>query len=236
MAEEIVNTSQEVTTPPVNESNSTNDVSLQLKEANERAAKAELIAEQESKRAKELEKQFKNAKSKIGQYYDDRNQALEDQGAFKPLWEEANKTNQEMQKENASLKQQLDDLKNSYEISTTKQSALAEISKQGAIDSQQVLTLIESKIQRNAKGDVVVLDGGVEQDLSRYITSLKSPGSNFYHHFRANNTAGMGAKPSPVANTGGNVNNPYKTKNITEQLIMEKEDPNLAAVLKAEAS
>ena len=235
MAEEIVNNSQEVVTPPVNESNSTNDISVQLKEANERAAKAELLAEQEAKRAKELETQFKNAKSKIGQYYDDRQQALEDQGAFKPLWEEANKTNQEMQQENASLKQQLDDLKNSYEVSTTKQKALSEIANQGAKAPDQLLLLLGDKIKRNSDGKLVIIDGGVEQDFTNFISSLKSPGSNFDHHFNPSNKSGMGAKPSPISNVSGGTDNPWKNGNLTQQLIMEGENPDLAAVLKREA-
>ena len=86
--------------PPVN------DLAKQLQEANERAAKAEALADQQRKAAEEAEQKFKNAKSKIGQYYDDRNKALEDQGMYKPLWEEANKTNQEMQNEENNLKQQ----------------------------------------------------------------------------------------------------------------------------------
>ncbi len=92
--------------PPVN------DLARQLQEANERAAKAEALAQEKSKLAEETEQKFKNAKSKIGQYYDDRNKALEDQGMYKPLWEEANKTNQEMQNEVNNLKQQIQDLQN----------------------------------------------------------------------------------------------------------------------------
>ena len=58
--------------------------------------KLQKLREKQRKAAEEAEQKFKNAKSKIGQYYDDRNKALEDQGMYKPLWEEANKTNQEM--------------------------------------------------------------------------------------------------------------------------------------------
>ena len=57
----------------------------------------------------EKEKAFQNAKSKIGQYYDDRKKSLEDQGMYKPLWEDANKTAQEKDKEIGSLKTQIDD-------------------------------------------------------------------------------------------------------------------------------
>ena len=221
----------EVTTPapPVN------DLAKQLQEANERAAKAEALADQQRKAAEEAEQKFKNAKSKIGQYYDDRNKALEDQGMYKPLWEEANKTNQEMQNEVNNLKQQIQDLQNSNEAANTKQEALAAISNLGAINAEQTLSLLQGKLQRNAEGKVVVLNGGVEQDFNTYLSSLKNPGSGWEHHFKPSSAAGMGAKPSPVANAGGGQPNPWKTGNITQQMLISEQDPQLAAVLKQEA-
>ena len=233
MAEETVNNEQEQSTPVVSDSQP--DLSAQLKEANERAARAELLAEQQKKLAEDMTEKFKTAKSKIGQYYDDRKQALEDQGAYKPLWEEANKTNQDLQAKIAQLEQENQDIKTSNDKANTRQTALAAISNLGAINAEQTLSLIESKLQKNAQGEVVVLEGGVEHNLTAHLTSLKNPGSGWEHHFKASSAAGMGAKPSPVGSAGGNVNNPYKSKNITEQLIMEAENPDLAAVLKAEA-
>ena len=233
MAEETVNNQQEQSTPVVAESKP--DLSAQLKEANERAARAELLAEQQKKLAEDMTEKFKTAKSKIGQYYDDRKQALEDQGAYKPLWEEANKTNQDLQAKIAQLEQENQDIKTSNDKANTRQTALAAISNLGAINAEQTLSLIESKLQKNAQGEVVVLEGGVEHNLTAHLTSLKNPGSGWEHHFKASSAAGMGAKPSPVGSAGGNVNNPYKSQNITEQLIMEAENPDLAAVLKAEA-
>ena len=216
-------------TPPVN------DLAKQLQEANERAAKAEALADQQRKAAEEAEQKFKNAKSKIGQYYDDRNKALEDQGMYKPLWEEANKTNQEMQNEVNNLKQQIQDLKSSNEAANTKQEALAAISNLGAINAEQTLSLLQGKLQRNAEGKVVVLNGGVEQDFNTYLGSLKNPGSGWEHHFKPSSAAGMGAKPSPVANAGGGQPNPWKTGNITQQMLLSEQDPQMAAVLKQEA-
>ena len=216
-------------TPPVN------DLAKQLQEANERAAKAEALAQQKSKLAEETEQKFKNAKSKIGQYYDDRNKALEDQGMYKPLWEEANKTNQEMQNEVNALKQQIQDLKNSNEAASTKTEALAAISNLGAINAEQTLSLLQGKLQKNAEGQVVVLNGGVEQNLTNYLTGLKNPGSGWEHHFKPSSAAGMGAKPSPVANAGGGQPNPWKTGNITQQMLISEQDPQMAAVLKQEA-
>ena len=215
--------------PPVN------DLAKQLQEANERAAKAEALAQQKSKLAEETEQKFKNAKSKIGQYYDDRNKALEDQGMYKPLWEEANKTNQEMQNEVNALKQQIQDLKNSNEAASTKTEALAAISNLGAINAEQTLSLLQGKLQKNAEGQVVVLNGGVEQNLTNYLTGLKNPGSGWEHHFKPSSAAGMGAKPSPVANAGGGQPNPWKTGNITQQMLISEQDPQMAAVLKQEA-
>ena len=216
-------------TPPVN------DLAKQLQEANERAAKAEALAQQKSKLAEETEQKFKNAKSKIGQYYDDRNKALQDQGMYKPLWEEANKTNQEMQNEVNALKQQIQDLKNSNEAASTKTEALAAISNLGAINAEQTLSLLQGKLQKNAEGQVVVLNGGVEQNLTNYLTSLQNPGSGWEHHFKPSSAAGMGAKPSPIASTGSGQPNPWKTGNITQQMLISEQDPQMAAVLKQEA-
>ncbi len=215
--------------PPVD------DLTKQLQDANERAAKAEALADQQRKAAEEAEQKFKNAKSKIGQYYDDRNKALEDQGMYKPLWEEANKTNQEMQNEVNNLKQQIQDLKSSNETANTKQEALAAISNLGAINAEQTLSLLQSKLQKNAEGKVVVLNGGVEQDLNTYLSSLKNPGSGWEHHFKPSSAAGMGAKPSPIANASGGQVNPWKTGNLTQQMLLLEQDPQLAAVLKQEA-
>ncbi len=76
---------------------------------------------------------------------------------------------------------------------------------------------------------------GVEQDLNTYLSSLKNPGSGWEHHFKASSSAGMGAKPSPIANAGGGQPNPWKTGNVTQQMLISEQNPQLAAVLKQEA-
>ena len=234
--EKVIEQTPETPKPEVTTSNPpVIDLGHQLKEANERAAKAEQLAEQQRKAAEEAEQKFKNAKSKIGQYYDDRNKALEDQGMYKPLWEEANKTNQEMQNEVSNLKQQIQDLKSSNEAASTKTEALAAISNIGAINAEQTLALLQGKLQKSSNREVVVLNVGVEQDLNTYLASLKNPGSGWEHHFNPSNKSGMGAKPSPVANVSGGSDNPWKSGNLTQQLIMESENPELSAVLKREA-
>ena len=191
------------------------------------------------KEAAEAQEKFKGIKGKLDDVYKQREEKrtkdLEDQGQWKSLWEEANKTNQEMQQENMSLKQSLEDMKTSNEMASTRQTALAAISNLGAINAEQTLALLQGKLQKNTEGKVVVLNGGVEQDLDSYLTSLKNPGSGWEHHFKPSSAAGMGAKPSPTANASGGQVNPWKTGNITQQMLISEQNPQLAAVLKQEA-
>ena len=191
------------------------------------------------KQIAEGEEKFKGAKNKLDEVYkkkeEQRKQELEDQGQWKTLWEEANKTAQDKEQKIMTLSQQLEDLKTSNEVASTKTTALAAISNLGAINAEQTLALLQGKLQRNAEGKVVVLNGGVEQDLNTYLSSLKNPGSGWEHHFKPSSAAGMGAKPSPIANASGGQVNPWKTGNITQQMLISEQDPQLAAVLKQEA-
>ena len=190
------------------------------------------------KEATEAQEKFQGIKGKLDDVYkqkdQQRKQELEDQGQWKTLWEEANKTAQEKDQQIMTLSQQLEDLKTSNEVASTKQTALAAISNLGAINAEQTLSLLQNKLQKNANGEVVVLNGGVEQNLTNYLTSLKNPGSGWEHHFKPSSAAGMGAKPSPVANAGGGQPNPWKTGNITQQMLISEQDPQMAAVLKQE--
>mgnify|MGYP003125082978 CR=1 FL=1 len=191
------------------------------------------------KEAAEAQEKFQGIKGKLDDVYkqkdQQRKQELEDQGQWKTLWEEANKTAQEKEQQIMTLSQQLEDLKTSNEVASTKTTALAAISNLGAINAEQTLSLLQNKLQKNANGEVVVLNGGVEQNLTTYLTSLKNPGSGWEHHFKPSSAAGMGAKPSPVANAGGGQPNPWKTGNITQQMLISEQDPQMAAVLKQEA-
>ena len=205
------------------------------------AVKAEYEAQVAAarKEAAEAQEKFKGIKTKLDDVYkqkdEQRKQELEDQGQWKTLWEEANKTAQEREQKINTLAQQLEEMKTSNEVASTKTTALAAISNLGAINAEQTLSLLQGKLQKNAEGKVVVLNGGVEQDLGAYLTSLKNPGSGWEHHFKPSSAAGMGAKPSPVANAGTGQANPWKTGNLTQQMLLSEQDPQLAAVLKQEA-
>ena len=192
--------------------------------------------------ASDADEKFKGIKSKLDDVYKkadaERKQKLEDQGQWKDLWEEANKTAQTQTEEIGTLKAQLEELKRSNEQEATRTSALAAISNAGAINAEQALSLLQGKLQRNAEGKVVVLNGGVEQEIGTYLANLKNPGSGWEHHFKPTTAAGMGAKPTPTSNVAPGQANPWKegSINITRQMALEATEPDLAAVLKKEAS
>ena len=198
------------------------------------------ISALEAKIAEEGEK-FKGIKTKLDDVYkkadDKRKQDLEDQGQWKDLWEEANKTAQEKDIQINTLNEELKNLKSSNETANIKTSALSAISNSGAVNAEQMLSLLQNKLKRNDSGDVVVLNGGVEQDLGTYIGNLKNPGSGWEHHFKPSSAAGMGAKPTPTSNVSPGMTNPWKegSINMTQQMVLESNEPELAAVLKKEA-
>ena len=166
-----------------------------------------------------------------------RKQELEDQGQWKDLWEEANKTAQDKDQRINALNQELENLKTSNEVANTKSAALAAISNLGAINAEQTLSLLQDRLKKDNEGNVVVLNGGVEQDLTTYISNLRNPGSGWEHHFKASSAAGMGAKPTPTSNVSPGMTNPWKegSINLTRQMALEATEPDLAAVLKREA-
>ena len=166
-----------------------------------------------------------------------RKKELQDQGQWKDLWEEANKTAQEKDIQINTLNEELKQLKTSNEAANIKTSALSAISNSGAVNAEQMLSLLQDKLKKNENGEVVVLNGGVEQDLGSYIGNLKNPGSGWEHHFKPSSAAGMGAKPTPTSNVSPGMLNPWKegSINLTRQMILESSEPDLAAVLKKEA-
>jgi len=192
--------------------------------------------------ASEAEERFQGIKTKLDEVYkkqdDQRKKTLEDQGQWKDLWEEANKTAQEKETQISDLQRQLEELKVSNEAAATRTSALAAISQAGAINAEQMLLLLQNNLHRGDDGSVSILDKGVKQDINTYLSNLKNPGSGFEHHFKASSAAGMGAKPTPNSAVAPGMPNPWKegSINITRQMQIDAQDPDLAAVLKREAS
>ncbi len=137
-------------------------------------------------RATEAEEKFQGIKGKLDDVYkkqdEQRRKTLEDQGQWKDLWEEANKTAQTKDQQIAELEQKLADLRTSNETAAMKTSALSAISESGAINAAQMLQLVQGNLKKAEDGSVKVLNGGVEEDLNVYLAKLKNPGSGYEHH------------------------------------------------------
>ena len=198
----------------------------------------------EKARAAEAEAKFQRIKEKMNDLDKkleknevERRKRLEDQGQWKDLWEEANKTAQTKDQQIAELEQKLADLRTSNETAAMKTSALSAISQSGAINAAQMLQLVQGNLKKAEDGSVKVLNGGVEEDLNVYLAKLKNPGSGFEHHFKPSAQAGMGAKPTTGTAGAAGVANPWAegSINLTRQMTLEATDPDLAAVLKREA-
>ena len=192
-------------------------------------------------RANEAEEKFQGIKGKLDDVYkkqdEQRRKTLEDQGQWKDLWEEANKTAQSKDQQIADLERQLADLRTSNETAAMKTSALSAISQSGAINADQMLQLVQSNLKKAEDGSVKVLNGGVEEDINVYLAKLKNPGSGYEHHFKPSAQAGMGAKPTTGTAGAAGIANPWLegSINLTRQMALEATDPDLAAVLKREA-
>ena len=192
-------------------------------------------------RATEAEEKFQGIKGKLDDVYkkqdEQRRKTLEDQGQWKDLWEEANKTAQTKDQQIADLERQLADLRASNETAAMKTSALSAISQAGAINAEQMLQLVQSNLKKADDGSVKVLNGGVEEDINVYLAKLKNPGSGYEHHFKPSTQAGMGAKPTTGTAGAAGIANPWLegSINLTRQMALEATDPDLAAVLKREA-
>ena len=195
----------------------------------------------ERARAEEAEGKFQRIKEKMNaldeKMRSERQQKLEDQGQWKDLWEEANKTAQTKDQQIADLERQLADLRTSNETAVMKTSALSAISRAGAINAEQMLQLVQSNLKKSDDGSVKVLNGGVEEDINVYLGKLKNPGSGYEHHFKPSAQAGMGAKPTTGTAGAAGIANPWLegSINLTRQMALEATDPDLAAVLKREA-
>ena len=195
----------------------------------------------EKARAEEAEGKFQRIKDKMNaldeKMRSERQKTLEDQGQWKPLWEEANKTGQEKDQRIGELERQISDLRSSNETATMKTAALSAISQAGAVNANQVLQLVQSNLKKSESGQVVVLDGGIEQDLNVYLAKLKNPGSGWEHQFKPSAQAGMGAKPATGTAGAAGITNPWAegSINLTRQMTLDNTEPELAAVLRREA-
>jgi len=160
---------------------------------------------------------------------------LEEEGKYQQLWEDAKATIQMRDTRIEELESQLTAERNSTAAERLKSSALGSISQHGAISPEQMFALLQPNL-REVAGKPVVLNGGVEQPLDTYLANLRSPGSGYEHHFSASGRSGMGTAPGASPTVAPGLENPWKSGNITQQLLMVRDNPELAQALQAEAS
>ena len=204
------------------------------------------LANQHAKQAKrekdELAKQLEELQSQFAQMQDAQQSAvrqnLEDQGAFRELYEQEKSRAKQLEarllNETATLKQELESVAQSAAKERLKASALSQISRANAVNPQQMFTLLQSGLRTDDDGNPVFLNSGVEQPLGDYLAGLKQS-SDWQHHFGASGAKGMGTGGSAPSVAPGQTN-PYRTGNLTEVMLLEARNPELAKALKAEAS
>ena len=198
-------------------------------------------AKQAKKEKDELQRQFDELKAQMAQVQDAQQSAvrqnLEDQGAFRELYEQekarAKQLETRLLNETAALKQELESVAQSAKKERLKASALTAIGRANAVNPQQMFTLLQSGLRTDDEGNPVFLNSGVEQPLGDYLAGLKQS-AEWQHHFGANGSRGMGTSGNATSVAPGQTN-PYRTGNLTEAMVLEAKNPELAKALKAEA-
>ena len=159
---------------------------------------------------------------------------LAESGEFQQLWKDATASVADRDKRIAELESQLQEREAAYQQQTIQARAVSAFQQAGVQQSDHMYALLKDKLRMNEEGAVVALDGGVQTSLGDYLNNLKAPDSQFAYMFAGSGARGMGSVGStPASSTGGA--NPYATKNFTEIVRLEAENPELAARLKAQA-
>lgn len=202
--------------------------------ANQHAKTAKREADEYKKQLEQLQSEMKQLKEAQQSAV---RQNLEDQGAFRELYDQeksrAKQLEQRLLNETAELKQQLESVTQSAAAERLKAMAMSHISRANAVNPQQLYTLLQSQLRTNEEGQPVMLNSGVEQPLGDYLVNLKSSGE-WQHHFSASGSRGTGATGATASIAPG-MTNPYRTGNLTEAMKLEVTNPELAKQLKSEA-
>jgi hypothetical protein len=185
-----------------------------------------------NERVGELERSLKEHQ---GQLKTTQQQKLADSGEYKKLWEDANGDNARLQQRIAELEAALQAKEGEAAKERLRATALQQISQANALAPEQLLGLLQPQLRDN-NGTPIVIVNGIEQPLAAHLATLKNSGSGWDHHFAATGARGMGS--APTTNLPAGMSNPYKkdTYNFTEVLRLERDNPELAKLLKAEAT
>ena len=197
-----------------------------------RAKNAELIGERrkDKERFDQMERQMQEINERSNKQ---RQSKLAESGEHKKLWEEAQKTVAEREAELNQLRQDMAQEKAKAESQQVRSVSTNAMAQMGVFAPDQLYQLMSQKLKLQGE-DVKALDGGVEVSLAEFIGNLKNPGSGYEHFFSASRVSGMGTSPGSPSLTAG-MDNPYTTRNFTQIIALENENPELARQLRAEA-
>jgi len=197
-----------------------------------KAKNAELIGERrkDKERFELMERQLQEIQDRSNKQ---RQAKLAESGEHKKLWEEAQKTVAEREAELSELRAEMAKQAAKAESQQIQSVATSAMAQMGVFAPDQLYQLMSQKLKFNGD-EVKAIDGGVEVPLAEFIGNLKNPGSGYEHFFSASRVSGMGTSPGSPSLTAG-MDNPYTSRNFTQMIALETENPELARQLKAEA-
>jgi hypothetical protein len=201
--------------------------------SNKHTKEAERKAAEAAKQTAALQEQVKALTEQIQQT---NTSSLEGQGRFEDLWKEAQKTIASLKADLEAERQSKQSVAAEFEQERLKVQAMDIINGAGALSPSQMFNLlqVEHGLRKSEDGQVEVVVGGASISLTDHLNNLRnSADSGYQHHFSPSGAVGMGAAPS--ASVAPGQSNPWKTGNFTEQLMLQSQNPELAAALQAEA-
>ena len=164
---------------------------------------------------------------------------LEKQGQYRPLWEDAQQTIASLKATITQLEGQLSTEKERNSNEKLQNEALSLLAQQGVTAPDQLLTILQAKqgLRRGETGAVEVIVGGASTPLADQLQAMRRA-PEWQHHFSASGARGMGAGPTATSRIAPGTTNPWRaeTRNWTQQILLEQQNPELAAAFKAEAA
>ena len=196
-----------------------------------KAKNQELLAEKQKVKAnfEDLQKQLDTLQQERAQQ---KQSKLQEQGQYQDLWKEANDSNSQLKSQLAEMQAALEAKDQQFSQAQIKSVALNHFAQAGVINPDHMFNLVGDRL-RLEDGNLVAVDGGVQQSLNEYVEKLKMPESGTDYMFRGVGSVGMGSVGSTGPNAG--MNNPYISGNFTEVVKLEAENPELAKRMKAQA-
>lgn len=209
------------------------DLAAQLEAV--KAKNAELISERRKDREnrENLQKQLDGIQQAQEQA---KTTKLAESGEYRTLWEEAQKTVAELKQQLNTKESEVEQIRQGFTQEQLRAGAIAQLSQAGALAPDQLYRLLQENL-RAKEGQPVAVAGGVEVPISDYIANLKNPGSGYEHHFAASNRSGMGVTSSARSTAVPGQSNPWSKEawNVTQQMMMLVDNPDMARLLKSEA-